>query len=453
MNDTTIQVRELTVNLPPSAPLVRITAGVGSAGQKTWNLRRPVTLIGSRRPAHIVLHEGDISTAHCVIVNTGTDVLLKDLHTSGGTSCNGARIDLVVLKDGDVIAVGATTIQVAICLPEDASDDSACGLEFQDPTTFPKPLTLGLMHTDKQWDIEDAVVLIGRHRDAPIRIDHPDISSRHAVLFRFKNSPALFDLGSRAGLLVNGQRCSLTSFGDGDCLTVGPFGLSLHASDPPPASLEAPAVTPMVNPNTAPDVPSPYAAASGRAGTDAGGADQVPNVHERFAVAGGPPTLDATVPNHKPASPAEDADRELTALQAGINDTWERLNTAKSQSQQDASTLDQQDTDLAVRKAQLDARDAALRGQLHDVTRFHEELAARERELARQMARTQVEKDALAAAQREFAEKELDVERRTAEINRRQNAIAQRWTRLLAATCPHCGKPINVGRIGPNDAP
>ncbi len=52
-----IQVREQTVELPSTAPLVRITAGFGSAGQKTWNLRRPVTLLGARRPAHIVLHD------------------------------------------------------------------------------------------------------------------------------------------------------------------------------------------------------------------------------------------------------------------------------------------------------------------------------------------------------------------------------------------------------------
>ncbi len=91
MNQTEIQVREATLTLPSSAPLVRITAGIGSAGQKTWNLRRTVTLIGSHRPAHIVLHDRDVSGAHCVIVNTGTDILLKDLRSREGTFCNNAR--------------------------------------------------------------------------------------------------------------------------------------------------------------------------------------------------------------------------------------------------------------------------------------------------------------------------------------------------------------------------
>ncbi|MEK7757552.1 MAG: FHA domain-containing protein, partial [Planctomycetota bacterium] len=147
MNDQATQIRELTVELPTDAPLIRITTGMGSAGQKTWNLRRPVTVIGSRRPAHIVLHDEDMSNAHCVIVNTGTEVLLKDLHTSSGTQLNKTRVNLAVLADGDVITLGDTTIQVAIQVPDGGSDDSGFGMKFADPTKFPGPVSLHLIHT------------------------------------------------------------------------------------------------------------------------------------------------------------------------------------------------------------------------------------------------------------------------------------------------------------------
>ena len=80
-----------------------------------------MTVIGSRRPAHIALHDAGICDAHCVIVNTGKDVLLKDLHTPGGTCCKTSRVDLTVLKDGDVITVGETTVQVAINHPKEPS--------------------------------------------------------------------------------------------------------------------------------------------------------------------------------------------------------------------------------------------------------------------------------------------------------------------------------------------
>ena len=147
--------RELV--LPDDAPRVRVTAGPGSAVQKTWNLRRPCTLIGSRRPAHILLHGRDMSAAHCVIVNTGREVLLKDLHTSAGTLCNTVRIGLTVLSDGDVITLGDTKIQVAIKSPQLDSDDSGCGNTYTDPTTFRDPVSLTFVHTDRTWLIHDAV--------------------------------------------------------------------------------------------------------------------------------------------------------------------------------------------------------------------------------------------------------------------------------------------------------
>src|SRR3990172_11824147 len=130
MSEQVTTIRDVTVELPAGAPQIRVTAGAGSAGQKTWTLRRPVTVIGSRRPAHIVLHDEDISNAHCVIVNTGSEVLLKDLHTSSGTQLNKTRVNLAVLADGDVITLGDTTIQVAIQFPESNLDDSGFGMKF-----------------------------------------------------------------------------------------------------------------------------------------------------------------------------------------------------------------------------------------------------------------------------------------------------------------------------------
>ncbi|MDO8630680.1 MAG: FHA domain-containing protein [Phycisphaerales bacterium] len=231
-------VEECGIELPASAPQIRVTAGYGSAGQKTWNLRRPVTLVGSKRPAHIVLHGRDISVAHCAIINTGADVLLFDLHTSSGTYCNKDRVCLAALKDGDVITIGDTKIQVAIRMPTGDADDSGCGEEFVEPTRFRNPLMLSLIHTDKQWKVEEAAVLIGRHDHAAIRLDNPEISMRHAILFRFGGGPVLFDLGSRSGVWVNGQRCEISMLVDGDRLTIGPFGIGVCVPDRKPSRSE-----------------------------------------------------------------------------------------------------------------------------------------------------------------------------------------------------------------------
>ena len=395
MNDNAIRVREPDLNLPSGAPLVRITAGLGSAGQKTWNLRRPVTLVGSRRPAHIVLHDRDINKAHCVIVNTGQEVLLKDLHTESGTLCNDEAVDLALLKDGDTLTIGATRIQVAIRDSDNGADDSGCGMQYCDPMQFPKPVRVRLVHAEHQWEIQEAVAVIGTQEGAAIQLDHQDVSHRHVVLFKFAGSPAVFDLGSRAGLWVNGERSSLARIEDGDTITVGPFGLSIHTG-------------------------------SVRATSPATGA---PSGDQEVEPEPGQPTR-----------PLSEIESELTTLHDSITNTWERLNSWQSQVRE--GLTDDAGAEVPDRAAALEAKDAELRGKLHDVECLHEDMARREQDLARDRARLQADQDALMVAQRALQEREKDFETQAAELQRRENALAQRWTRLRSATCPNCGKPL-----------
>lgn len=424
MTDQATQVRKLTVELPTDAPLIRITAGMGSAGQKTWNLRRPVTVIGSRRPAHIILHDEHMSNAHCVIVNTGTEVLLKDLHTSSGTQLNKSRVNLALLTDGDVITFGDTTIQVAIQVPDGASDDSGFDMKFTDPTKFPGPVSLQLIHTDKQWSIDDAVVLIGRHDDATVRLDHADMSSRHALLFRAGSRPAIFDLGSRTGVWVNGQRCSLSPLQAEDRITVGTFGLSLKCRESnSDTQLDRPVVGPVAGVLTPSLVDGVYS----------------------FA----PKALPIETP-----IPAVEADRQhakaepaLGKLCGTFSDDEKRLNLRQVQLRDGVSAIDEQKPNLPAREAEVDAKDAAHRGQLHDISRLHQQITIRESELAANIAELQAAADALAKVRKACNQRESDITRREQEISRRENAVAQRWSRLSVTTCPHCRKPLNVGNV------
>jgi chromosome segregation ATPase len=141
----------------------------------------------------------------------------------------------------------------------------------------------------------------------------------------------------------------------------------------------------------------------------------------------------------------------LDNLPGDVTETWERLNLWRSQLRNGASALDEQQNSLEARAAELDARDAALRGQLHDVSRFHEQILARERELAAKVAELQAAADALAEARKACDQREAELAKRDQEMNRREHALAQRWTRLLATTCPHCRQPVNVGNVSAAD--
>ncbi len=420
-----------SIPLAATAPQVRVTAGAGSAGQKTWNLRRPVTLIGARRPAHIILHGKDVSAAHCVIVNTGTEVLIKDLHTSCGTLCNGERIDLALVNDGDVITIGATTIQIAIRTPNNEKDDSGMRIAFVEPTKFREPVSISLEHGDKQWNIEDAVSLIGRHWSAIINLDSPGVSNRHAVLFRFSGEPAIFDLGSRTGVSINQSPCSIGTLHHGDRLGIGSLTLVICHGEQNAGD----GIDPTERPTNheLPEPPCPLNSSNSNP-------DQATVPLDRCSIeqhAGGDGA-------EVPLPSLGQIETELNTLESNISHSWDRLNNWQSRLKEDESSLDAKTRSLAARESALTAKDAALRGHLHDVTCFPEQVLAREKELERQLAAIQQERDDVQKTATETEKREQEVIRRLEELRRREHVVAQRWTKLQRAACPHCGKSLKL---------
>jgi pSer/pThr/pTyr-binding forkhead associated (FHA) protein len=258
------QLQQAKVSLGEAAPRVRVTTGVGTAGQKTWNLRRPVTVIGSQRGSHIVLRDESISKSHCAIINDGHAVLLCDLHSRTGTRCNDQPVSVTLLNDGDVVQVGPTAIQVAINIQQ-RKDESMSGWRFADPLRQPDPLTVCV-----EWrgftaqagspanaesrlvSIEQSVAVIGRSPSAALCLDHEDVSLAHALLFVLDGRAAICDLGSRKGLLINGERKPLALLSDGDRVAIGAFALGMRlaatqrlcastSADPPARDVHAPA--------------------------------------------------------------------------------------------------------------------------------------------------------------------------------------------------------------------
>ncbi|MBI4718160.1 MAG: FHA domain-containing protein [Planctomycetes bacterium] len=350
------------------------------------------------------------------------------------------------LHDGDVITVGGTRIQVAIRFPESDKEDSACGLQYVEPTRFAKPLLVRLEFTDTSWRIENAVALIGRHAEAAIRLDHVDVSTRHALLFRFADGAGIFDLGSRTGIGINGAPCSLAALGPGDRVGIGPCMLAVGGIDAPCVELPSPpSGAGIVPPSAAPEAP----VATDPAKSGDGGANDVasepPALPDRAAL-----SARLVEEGQDPVDALAHIEAELTAMQRNIADSWDRLNRWQQRLRADAQKLNRQDADIHAREAELDAKDAALRGQLHDLTRYHEQITQRERELAAQLARIQAEQDKLTTSSADLVRREGEIARRNDELQRREHVLAQRWARLLAASCPHCGKPVRAANGEPN---
>jgi two-component system cell cycle response regulator len=75
-----------------------------------YKLESNPTIIGRGTTAHIRMMDEGISREHCHIQIEGDRMVLKDLGSTNGTFCQGARIDTHVLEDGDKILVGSSTV-------------------------------------------------------------------------------------------------------------------------------------------------------------------------------------------------------------------------------------------------------------------------------------------------------------------------------------------------------
>jgi len=77
-------------------------------------LSKTETVVGRDNRCDIVLRDAEVSARHCGIVVFESVAVLKDLGSTNGTVLNGYLIKEDLLKDGDKIQVGGTTLQFCI---------------------------------------------------------------------------------------------------------------------------------------------------------------------------------------------------------------------------------------------------------------------------------------------------------------------------------------------------
>ena len=82
----------------------------GSNVGEMYRLEEGETFVGRGQTATIKLMDDGISRKHARLVQNGGEVVIEDLRSSNGTIVNGAPVASQILKDGDKIRIGSTTI-------------------------------------------------------------------------------------------------------------------------------------------------------------------------------------------------------------------------------------------------------------------------------------------------------------------------------------------------------
>ncbi len=353
MSGSGLARNEVAVELPADAPTVRLTTGFDGANPRTWLLKRPATIIGSRRPAHIVIHHHSVAEAHCAVICAGDNVLLFDLCTDGGTVRNGGRIRLVHLNHRDTVRAGDTEFLVEIIARANARRPVFHRRSIAGPVAPPLRARVPLVlcrEDGRAWRLTRPAGAVGRKEGLAITLDDDQVREVHALLFCSGDHWYVQDLGAGGDVLVNGWPARVAPLAIGDAFQLGGQKLTVQ-----PAEFEAPEVVEF--PEHAPAAPTRESDAA------------------RPEVAAPAITL-APEPSPEPLRDVGDADvgRRLADLKDALNRTWARLNKWKLDIVDRGGTLTDAQTNLSRRIAELDARDAAMRGLLHDLTRFHEML-------------------------------------------------------------------------------
>lgn len=86
----------------------------------------------------------------------------------------------------------------------------------------------------KFYPLVKPVINIGRRLENDLAIDDPRVSRNHAQLRASEGHYVLFDLSSRGGTFVNGNRISQTIIYPNDTISLGGVTLTFHQDDPPP---------------------------------------------------------------------------------------------------------------------------------------------------------------------------------------------------------------------------
>jgi pSer/pThr/pTyr-binding forkhead associated (FHA) protein len=210
------------ISPPPAvadaAPNVTLLVKKGQTEGIRIPCRRVVTLIGSRSGVRINLQHEKVAPVHLAIVNDGTKVFAVDMLSPTGTLLNGLRMQHEQINDGDRLEIHHFEFMVEIRQPPRNGHGDAHPFDLE-----PAPQAVALEHMGSGRILQPNrdVCVIGRRNGCDVVINNNQVSRAHALLFSYYERPAVMDLLTPSGTLVNGKPVGFHMLADEDVLTLG----------------------------------------------------------------------------------------------------------------------------------------------------------------------------------------------------------------------------------------
>ncbi len=238
---------------------------------QTFLIKNSRTILG-RKGGDVVIDDKKVSEQHAVIGYFDGFFFLVDLNSKNHTYLNGEDVVEAILKHGDTIRIGETTMEFHVqggvvssanVWPDSQPSvghilevmlgtnrkriDDTTGIMISEspPEILDTPLVGITLHVrcsdmqEREFKFLQSDVLIGRqHGDLPLH--DPDISRKHAVVETFGDGQVYIkDLGSTNGTFVNNKKVRRVALDDGDVIRLGSTHLEIRLGEalsvePPP---------------------------------------------------------------------------------------------------------------------------------------------------------------------------------------------------------------------------
>jgi pSer/pThr/pTyr-binding forkhead associated (FHA) protein len=175
-----------------------------------------------------VLLDIKVSRRHAVLHCSQGQLRLEDTGSSNGFKFNGQRVREAVMRDGDEVIIGATTLRVT-GLAREVSHEDQTQLTMAGEQGFEASITdhsQPHIVVTREGRAEDHKLtggrfLLGRQPGVDVLIDHAKVSRQHAELTVSNGKVTLKDLQSRNGTLLNGTPVESAVLSNGDMFEIG----------------------------------------------------------------------------------------------------------------------------------------------------------------------------------------------------------------------------------------
>ena len=221
-----------TIVAPPPEPEETLMAWLavidGPSKGLTCQVKAGETRIGRGDDNDLIIGDAGVSRNHAMVVGSDSGMILLDLASSGGTRLNGEALRPAELSTTSVITIGETELMLigVESAPESAGLDAAGSA---DATIVAAPATSkqgGVLvarkgpDAGKTFQLVEGDNVIGRG-EATVQLSDPQASRRHAVIRRSGDKFIVYDLGSTAGTIVDGQKVEGIKIKGTDKITLG----------------------------------------------------------------------------------------------------------------------------------------------------------------------------------------------------------------------------------------